>query len=140
MATSTKTATGLKRNHNRMIGEARLEEFRLLVTEGLSDSQMAERTGLSESRVRYFRRKAGVKLVSGSVQPTTEQIALIGDLVGDGWPTREISSHLGFHPQTILKYSDRQQARINGNAWAGVQRWAGVRHAELFREIKREGT
>lgn len=118
--------------------ERRLAEFRGYIEEGLDDAQMIERSGLSVNRARHWRRAAGMILTSGrSVMPEADK-ARARALALEGYPAGEIASILGWSAYTIAQHDTTGVLSENGNAMAGVTRWARKCHPELLDDINRQ--
>lgn len=104
---------------------------------GLTDEEMVERSGLSLSTVRLWRRRLGV-IYKGGPQPITdEEKATIISLLEEGWPASEIA--LRIHRSVyMVKQIGTSTGLVsqNGNAHAGMLRWANKHHPILFAEIQ----
>lgn len=118
--------------------ERRLAEFRGYIAEGLDDAQMIERSGLSVNRARHWRRTAGVILPSGVPVMSDADKARAHDLALEGYPASEIGSILGWSAYTIAQHDTTGLLSENGNAMAGVTRWARKFHPELLDGINRQ--
>lgn len=115
--------------------EERLAEIQPLLDRGLSDEEIAEAMELSVSRVMYLRRKAGVLRPNPMTRWNEESQERLEQLVADGWPASEIAREMGFHAKGLLARDPTGQLRINGNAAAGVRRWARKHLPDLYEII-----
>ena len=105
-----------------------------LARQNIEDAAIAERLGMSASRVAVMRREAGIKLrAPNSLEP--EVIAEIHRRLNeDEWPPGEISATLGINPSTVLAHTGPTKT---GPEWNKVARWAAKNHQALWEELKR---
>lgn len=115
--------------------EERLAEIRPLLDRGLSDEEIAEAMGLGMSRVGYLRRRAGVLRPNPMTRWDEARQELFELLIADGWPASEIAREMGFHAQGLLDRDKTGRLRQNGNAAAGVRRWARKHFPDLYEII-----
>jgi uncharacterized protein YerC len=100
-----------------------LEEFRQLLGDGWTASQLANHFESSTATITRYRRLAGAP--SHLLSP--ERIARIDAMIEDGWSFAEISRTEGVHVETLRR-------RYPGRAWTMRQRDAYVSTVRYFTE------